>query len=107
MSLRPPVTQPISTERGVRWQDRAACLDVDPELFYSPEGERGASRRAREDRAKAVCSTCPVLLRCRREALDTSEPYGTWGGLSETEREAIRQRPATEADAWVAEWMAS
>lgn len=107
MSLRPHVTQPVSTERGVRWQDLGACAGMPTEMFYSPDGERGAHRTAREVRAKAICSTCQVLVRCRREALDTGEPYGTWGGLSETEREAIRQRPATEADAWVAEWMAS
>ena len=43
------------------WRDRAACLDVDPELFF-PIGNTGPAL-AQIDEAKAVCRTCPVVDR--------------------------------------------
>lgn len=70
------------------WQGDGACRTLPPDLFFHPEGERGASRRARSDRAKAICLTCPVLQMCRRHALTVREPYGIWGGLGEDERAA-------------------
>ena len=71
------------------WQLRGACRDADADLFFHPEGERGPRRSGRESAAKAVCATCPVLAQCRAHALATREPYGVWGGLSETEREDV------------------
>jgi hypothetical protein len=57
-------------------------------LFYSPEGERGSRKRRRESSAKAICATCEVAEICAAYALAWREPYGTWGGLSEADREA-------------------
>ncbi len=37
-------------------------------------------------RAKAVCQVCPVVVECRAYALQIREPYGIWGGLTESER---------------------
>ncbi|HET7398912.1 MAG TPA: WhiB family transcriptional regulator [Intrasporangium sp.] len=71
------------------WQLKGACRGVNPEAFFHPEGERGPRRRSRDAAAKAVCAGCPVLLQCRNHALEVREPYGVWGGLTETEREAI------------------
>jgi WhiB family redox-sensing transcriptional regulator len=56
-------------------------------VFFHPEGERGPARRRRDDAAKAVCATCPVLRQCREHALTVREPYGVWGGMTEQERE--------------------
>jgi WhiB family transcriptional regulator, redox-sensing transcriptional regulator len=69
-----------------QWQHLGACKDLPSEFFFHPDGERGARRRNREIRAKAVCSTCPVLQQCRKHALSIQEPYGIWGGLSEDDR---------------------
>ena len=69
------------------WQSQAACRDVNPELFFSPESERGVRKRAREMVAKSLCGTCPVQPECRQLALSVGEPYGVWGGTTESERD--------------------
>ena len=69
------------------WQYQGACRTASPEVFFHPEGERGPARRRRDERAKQVCLTCPVLDACRAHALAVREPYGVWGGMSEHERE--------------------
>ena len=79
------------------WQSEAACRGLDTEMFFHPENERGPRRTARENAAKAVCATCPVRQACADHALQVREPYGIWGGLSESEREEIlsgRRTPA-------------
>ncbi len=71
------------------WQLQAACRGLASSYFFHPEGERGPARARREARAKAVCLSCPALLACRRHALAVHEPYGIWGGLSESERQQL------------------
>lgn len=68
------------------WQQSGACQDLPTEMFFHPDGERGPRRRNRENAAKAVCSSCPVIAACRAHALAVQEPYGIWGGLSEDDR---------------------
>jgi WhiB family redox-sensing transcriptional regulator len=46
----------------------------------------------RERRAIEICRQCPVMAQCRAHALEVAEPYGIWGGLSETEREFLLKR---------------
>lgn len=78
------------------WQMRGACRGMDSAFFFHPEGERGSARVGREARTKQVCQGCPVLEQCRRHALAVEEPYGVWGGLSESERdEIVRGRTRT------------
>jgi WhiB family transcriptional regulator, redox-sensing transcriptional regulator len=74
------------------WQMEAACRSVDTTLFYSPEGERGPRKTRRELAAKQVCADCPVLEVCSTYAIAMREPYGTWGGLSETDRRELVRR---------------
>lgn len=69
------------------WQFDGACRRADPDIFFHPEGERGPTRRRRDEAAKAVCVTCPVLQQCRSHALTVREPYGVWGAMTEDERE--------------------
>ncbi|MBO3128481.1 WhiB family transcriptional regulator [Dermatophilus congolensis] len=69
------------------WQLHAACRDADPAIFFHPEGERGSARRNRDHAAQKICASCPVQPQCREHALDVNEPYGVWGGLTETQRE--------------------
>lgn len=77
--------QPIAEEWD--WQVIAACRGMDVEIFFHPyDEERRTARERRIERAKAICQECPVLTQCRNHALATREPYGVWGGLSESER---------------------
>ncbi len=70
------------------WQLQGACRGEASDVFYHPDGERGRARTNRENRAKAICYSCPVLEQCREHALAVAEPYGIWGGMSESERQA-------------------
>ena len=76
------------------WQMDAACRGVDSEMFFHPEGERGGAKEARERVAKALCASCPVMVQCRAHALKVREPFGVWGGLTESERSVIYQEQA-------------
>lgn len=66
------------------WQRQANCMGVDPDLFFP---ERGASTRE----AKEVCRGCVVREECLEYALENSEKFGIWGGLSERERRRLRR----------------
>ncbi len=72
-----------------QWQNAGACRELPSEMFFHPDGERGPSRRKRENRAIAICQTCPVIEQCRNQALMIQEPYGIWGGLTEDDRLVI------------------
>jgi WhiB family transcriptional regulator, redox-sensing transcriptional regulator len=71
----------------VDWRELATCLSEDPELFFPISGS--GPGLLQEFRAKAVCVHCPVRQRCLDYALDTHQPYGVWGGLSEHERQVL------------------
>ncbi len=74
------------------WRDRAACRDEDPELHF-PVGTSGPALLQIAE-AKTVCRRCPVVSRCLSYALETNQPFGVWGGMSEREREALKRRNA-------------
>ena len=74
------------------WRARAACRDEDPELFF-PLGDSGPALMQIED-AKTVCRSCNVVSDCLTWALESSQDSGIWGGMSETERRALRRRSA-------------
>jgi WhiB family redox-sensing transcriptional regulator len=74
------------------WRHRAACRDVDPELFF-PIGNTGPALVQIEE-AKQVCRRCPVTDACLRWALASGQDAGVWGALSEDERRALKRRNA-------------
>ncbi len=59
------------------WRDKAACLTVDPELFF-PVGNTGPAVDQIE-KAKTVCATCTVTEICLQYALETSQGLGRLG----------------------------
>lgn len=65
------------------WRRLAQCKPNDY-LFYG-----GRSDQAH---AKALCHGCPVRLDCLAYALDTREPFGVWGGMTEFERKSLLRK---------------
>ncbi|MFJ5303206.1 WhiB family transcriptional regulator [Streptomyces sp. NPDC088350] len=72
----------------MRWRERAACLHVDPELFF-PISHSGPTLR-QIDEAKAVCGRCPVAEQCLEWAVHVGQADGIWGGTTEWERREMR-----------------
>ncbi len=71
--------------RDPSWRARAACSDADPDLFFPPDGgPAGPGCR--------ICARCPVRQECLDYAISNGIVHGTWGGLSERERRALRSR---------------
>jgi WhiB family redox-sensing transcriptional regulator len=82
----------MDTKRETAWQDRAACIGKDPNIFFSEdEMRKSRGRTAREKIAKAVCKPCPVSGNCLQMALTVPETVGVWGGTSTDEREKIKR----------------
>lgn len=90
---------PVPTAEVWDWQLRGACRGADSSMFFHPENERGPARSRRERKAKQICADCPVLNNCRQHALTVHEPYGVWGGLTESERTILLQRRALTVSA--------
>ena len=83
--------------RAWGWQVKGSCRALGFKTFSHPDGERGQARRSRAEAAKSVCDGCPVLRECRNHALSVREPYGVWGGLTESEREAFYTEDETKS----------
>lgn len=72
------------------WSVQAACRTADPDELFT----QGAA----QNRAKAVCTGCPVRTECLADALDNRVEFGVWGGLTERERRALlRRRPSVRS----------
>ncbi|RVW01852.1 WhiB family transcriptional regulator [Rhodococcus spongiicola] len=71
------------------WQQHGLCQGMDASAFFPPTGERGSARMVRERRAKAICNACPVMATCLAHSLAVPEPFGVWGGMSESERAGL------------------
>lgn len=68
------------------WAERGTCRAAAPDDLFV-EG-------AAQQRAKVVCTGCPVRTECLAYALDHRVEYGIWGGMTERERRALlRRRP--------------
>lgn len=74
------------------WQDASACRGEDLALFFGADGERQEEREVRERKAQQVCAGCPVRTACLDYSISRPERTGVWGGLSEEERMAERNR---------------
>jgi len=77
---------------SMNWRDDAACLDVDPDLFF-PIGTTGPALD-QIDEAKRICLACPVRNQCLAWALDLEAASGIWGGTTDDERRAMREAAA-------------
>lgn len=66
------------------WAARALCRDEQPDVLFV--------KGAQQNRAKKLCSGCPVRAECLAEALDNQIEWGVWGGMTERERRALLRR---------------
>jgi WhiB family redox-sensing transcriptional regulator len=61
------------------------CHNADPELFFA-EDKPGI------ERAKSLCTPCPMRSACLDGALSRQEPCGVWGGELFFEGRVIAER---------------
>lgn len=77
--------EPSDAATVLDWMTDAACTEVDPEAFFP---EKGGSTAA----AKRICRGCDVSDQCLAYALATDRRFGIWGGKSDRERLALKNR---------------
>lgn len=85
----PPISalQAREPEIDKSWRALSACLatDIDPNIFHLPSRvSRG--REVWAEKAKKVCSSCPVAEPCLVAAIRQKEHWGVWGGTTPRER---------------------
>ncbi len=79
----------------LEWQEEALCREYNVDLFFGGDAaESEMERQAREAHAKAVCQRCPVKEPCLEFAMETSQKYGIWGGMTDKERASLKRRRA-------------
>lgn len=69
------------------WQELAACAGMDTNMFFSRDNGKGGSRKDREriEKAREVCTGCPVQRECLEYAIEL-DCVGVWGGMDTVER---------------------
>jgi WhiB family redox-sensing transcriptional regulator len=70
------------------WRDYAACVGKS-DLFFS-DNMSTVVRKAKE-----VCSTCVVRLKCLDHAMEHHE-FGVWGGMTANERRRAKSKKSLE-----------
>ena len=86
------VKLPAPMIKNYEWQQRGNCVGVDTNVFFPESSLRGIKKIAAYEEAKKYCRSCEVVSECLQFALDTKEPYGVYGGLSEEERNRVLLR---------------
>lgn len=78
------------------WRVQGLCLREDPDLFFPVGGITSGLAVLQADEAKSLCRRCPVREQCLAWAIEVGPVEGIWGGTTEGERRAMRQRSARE-----------
>jgi hypothetical protein len=65
------------------WIDQTACTPDTFDLFFSRKSKE-------QDKAIAICNSCPVKLQCLRTAVANNEEFGIFGGKTPDERKNIQ-----------------
>ena len=85
MQSKIPVTPLPENDSATAWMDQGNCRNYPPATFFPSDG-------VGVDRARKICTGCPVLDTCLEYALDQRIEHGVWGGCSERERRRILKR---------------
>jgi WhiB family redox-sensing transcriptional regulator len=72
------------------WQNEAACMNQDTELFFTPDSSAPGAQVENLDTIRRMCAGCPVLSECFEHSV-RHEQYGVWAGLTASERARIRK----------------
>ena len=59
--------------------------------FWFPDKEQGSVSLTEAQYAKSICRRCPHRTECAEWAI-RKERYGIWGGLTDSDRAAIRRK---------------
>lgn len=82
----------------------ASCHDkeYDPEWWFPIEigGSRTWSRTPDAMKARAICTTCPMLKECRDYSLRFDSIYGIWAGLDRHERNDLQKQLEIEPESF-------
>lgn len=81
--------------RRTRWEDGAACTDMDPELFFEVENavdEHRLPDPLKVAEALSACRRCPIHHECR-DVGDRTRAVGIWGGRTAAERGLVYVLP--------------
>lgn len=81
------------------WRDQAACVGLDPDIFFPRTGDISGIEQARQ-----ICSGCPVAAECLNEAMTVEHGTckdsraGVFGGLSSSQRYNLYRSTTTGPD---------
>lgn len=68
------------------WMAEAACIGVDPDVFYQQAKGR---KPADWTEAREVCASCPVRAQCLADAIESRDQFAFLGGLTPEERRPL------------------
>ncbi len=83
------------------------CAETDPNMFFPEDGNETYSLNPSNpdeyltviratyynlEGAKAICNSCPFINQCLEYALTDQSLVGIWGGTTDQQRRAIRQK---------------
>lgn len=82
----------LSGTNGVDGEQRPACRDANPDIFFpsSGKGENSSSTRA----AKLICAGCVMKEACLETAQQVDiehGAFGIWGGMTAAERRGLNR----------------
>jgi WhiB family redox-sensing transcriptional regulator len=86
-------TSPLpDPDSATAWMAEGLCRMYPPATFFPSDG-------VGVNKARKICSECPVKQTCLEHALEHRIEHGVWGECSERERRRILKRRRLEATA--------
>jgi WhiB family transcriptional regulator, redox-sensing transcriptional regulator len=79
------IDNPSEVDTVTAWMADGNCRNYPPAVFFPSDG-------VGVDRARKICTDCPVAAQCLEYALEERIEHGVWGGCSERERRRILKR---------------
>jgi len=86
----------IQLQEAIQENGGVVCEQV-PDAFFLEEETKDPNRNQKIKVAKAICAECPVRMLCLEYALEESEVFGIWGGLTYPERNRLKRGRITGA----------